>query len=334
MLALFWQNINMAFAELSSNKLRTTLSLLGITIGVFCIISVLTIFDSLEANIKSSMQSLGSNVFYIGKYPWIPEEQGEYPMWKYKARPVCTKNELKAIEQNVLNAAYATLCYSDQASTIKFQNNEIKGVGVFAVTHNFNKLQPLEIDQGRYFSLSEMNHTQSNGVIIGADVATQLFGKNINPLNKSIQMLDRKYTIIGVTKKQGRTMTGFNFDQSTIIAYNYYNSYRNIDGQIGNGFTDPLLMIKAKNGAKMLDLKYEIKSVLRALRKLRPSDKDNFSFNQLSTIQNSINSIFANFNIFGWIIGLFSLVVGSFGIANIMFVSVKERTNMIGIKKA
>lgn len=334
MLELITQNISMAIKELSTNKLRTFLSLLGVTIGVFCIISVLTVFDSLEKNIQTSMQSLGSNVLYIGKYPWIPEEEGEYPMWKYKARPVCNKAELKAIERHVNSAAYATLTYNDQASSIKYQNNEVKGASVFAVTYDFNKLQPIEIEYGRYFSLNEMSGTQSNGVILGATLADQLFGKNINPLNKSIHLLDRKYTVIGVTKKQGKTMTGFNFDDGVVISYNYLNSYRNIDNQIGNGFQDPLLMVKARDGYKLVEMKYEIKSILRALRKLRPKDKDNFSFNQLSTIQSSINSIFANFTVFGWIIGLFSLLVGSFGIANIMFVSVKERTNIIGVKKA
>lgn len=334
MLEQFAQHISMAVKELSTNKLRTFLSLLGITIGVFCIISVLTVFDSLEKNIQTSMQSLGNNILYIGKYPWIPEEEGEYPMWKYKARPVCNKAELKAIEKQVSSAAYATLCYNSQASSITFQQHEVSGAGVFAVTYDFNKLQPIDIEIGRYFSLAEMNGTQSNGVILGADIADQLFGKNINPLNKSIHLLDRKYTVIGVTKKQGKTITGFNFDGGVVISYNYLNSYKNIDKQIGNGFQDPLLMVKAKDGVKLTEMKYEIKSVMRALRKLRPKDKDNFSFNQLSTIQNSINSIFANFTLFGWIIGLFSLLVGSFGIANIMFVSVKERTNIIGIKKA
>jgi putative ABC transport system permease protein len=334
MLEQFAQHISMAVKELSTNKLRTFLSLLGITIGVFCIISVLTVFDSLEKNIQTSMQSLGNNILYIGKYPWIPEEEGEYPMWKYKARPVCNKAELKAIEKQVSSAAYATLCYNSQASSITFQHHEVSGAGVFAVTYDFNKLQPIDIEIGRYFSLAEMNGTQSNGVILGADIADQLFGKNINPLNKSIHLLDRKYTVIGVTKKQGKTITGFNFDGGVVISYNYLNSYKNIDKQIGNGFQDPLLMVKAKDGVKLTEMKYEIKSVMRALRKLRPKDKDNFSFNQLSTIQNSINSIFSNFTLFGWIIGLFSLLVGSFGIANIMFVSVKERTNIIGIKKA
>ena len=334
MFQVFIQNCKMAIAELRTNKLRTFLSLLGVTIGVFCIISVLTVFDSLQNNIQNSMQSLGSNVLYIGKFPWIPEDEGEYPMWKYKARPVCNYDEMMAINKYVNSASYTTICYSDESENIKFQNNETEGVGVFAVTYDFNKLQAIDISEGRYFSVSEMQGTQSNGLIIGATVADELFGKSISPLGKYIDIFSRPFQIIGVMKKQGKTMTGFNFDGGVVISYNYLSSFRKIDNNIGNGFIDPMLMVKARKGYTLDEMKYEIKSVLRASRKLRPKEADNFSFNQLDSIQNSINDIFANINVFGWIIGFFSLVVGSFGIANIMFVSVKERTTFIGVKKA
>lgn len=334
MFYVFLQNCKMALAELRTNKLRTFLSLLGVTIGVFCIISVLTVFDSLQSNIQTSMQSLGSNVLYVTKFPWIPEESGEYPMWKYKARPVNTYDEMQAINKQAQSAAFAALCYSDESQTIHYRSNEIEGVNLFAVTYEFNKLQALDIQEGRYFSVAEMQGTQCNGILIGATVADELFGTSISPIGKMLEVLDRPYEIIGVLKKQGRTMTGFNFDAGAILSYKYLSSYRKIDNNIGNGFTDPMLMVRARKGFALEEMKYEIKSVLRARRKIKPREADNFSFNQLDSIQNSINDIFSNFNLFGWIIGFFSLVVGSFGIANIMFVSVKERTTFIGVKKA
>ncbi|MBK7762336.1 MAG: ABC transporter permease [Bacteroidetes bacterium] len=333
MLQVFFQNCKMALEELRMNKLRTFLSLLGVTIGVFCIISVLTVFDSLQSNIQNSMQTLGSNVLYIGKFPWIPEESGEYPMWKYKARPVCNANELDAIQKQVSKASYAAISYSDDPANFDYNGNETKGVGIFAVTYEFNKLQPIEMNEGRYFSLNEMNGKQSNGMVLGATVAGELFGNNISPIGKHLEIRGKPFQIIGVMKKQGKTITGFNFDGSAIISYHFLSTLKNID-QTGNGFTDPMMMVKARRNASLEEMKYEIKSVLRAQRKLRPGEPDNFSFNQLDTIQNSIKDIFANFNIFGWIIGFFSLIVGSFGIANIMFVSVKERTKFIGLKKA
>jgi putative ABC transport system permease protein len=241
---------------------------------------------------------------------------------------------MMAIHKYVNSASYTAISYSDESENIKFGSNEFKGVGLFAVTYDFNKLQSIDINDGRYFSLSEMQGTQSNGIVIGATVAEQLFGNSISPIGKYIDIFSRSFQIIGVMKKQGKTITGFNFDGGAIISYNYLSSFRKIDNNIGSGFTDPIIMVKARNGFALDEMKYEIKSVLRANRKLRPSEADTFSFNQLDSIQKSISAIFLNFNIFGWIIGFFSLIVGSFGIANIMFVSVKERTRFIGVKKA
>jgi putative ABC transport system permease protein len=149
-----------------------------------------------------------------------------------------------------------------------------------------------------------------------------------------LTIFGKKFQIIGVMKKQGKTMTGFDFDNGMILTYLYVSSIRNIDNNAGNGFIDPMIMVKSRPGIDLKEMKYEIKSVLRSARLLKPKDKDNFSFNQLDAIQNSIDSIFAMFNVGGFIIAFFSLLVGSFGIANIMFVSVKERTSQIGLKKA
>lgn len=333
MLAQFTQNIWMALQELKANKLRTFLSLLGITIGVFCVVSILTVFDSLRKNIEQNMQQLGSNVLYIGKFPWIPENEGEYQWWRYKARPVCTYHEMQKIQEKVQTAAYATMCYSDDFQTINVGNNEVTA-NVFAVTYDFNKLQPIDIAKGRYFSLSEMNTAKSNGVVIGYHVADELFGNQLQPIGQQILLYQKPFVVIGVMKKQGKTMTGFDFDNGIILPYTYVNTVKSIDGQMGNGFVDPLIMVKAIPGIPLKDMKQEIRAILRASRKIKPTDKDNFSFNQLDAIQQSLDSIFVMFNLGGIGIGIFSLLVGCFGIANIMFVSVKERTPLIGIKKA
>lgn len=333
MFSLFTQHISMAWSELNTNRLRTFLSLLGVSIGVFCVISVLTIFDSLQKNIQNNMQSLGSRLVYVGKFAWIPEGEGEYPMWKYKSRPPCRKRELNAISEQVYGAETAALCYTTSAKVVQFGQQRLENTNVFAVTHSFNQLQPIDIRNGRYFSLSEMSGPLCARVILGHTVARELFGGGIDPIGKEITMLNRRMTVIGVIKKQGKTMSGFDFDASIIMSYNMLNSIMNIEHSTDD-FIDPMLMVKARDGFSVKELKYEIKAALRAVRKIRPGEEDNFSLNELSTIQQAIASIFVNFNIFGWIIGLFSLLVGSFGIANIMFVSVKERTPFIGIKKA
>lgn len=323
-----------AFEELRVNRLRTFLSLLGITIGIFCVISVLTVFESLQNNIQNSMQTLGSQVLYIGKFPWIPEDKGEYAWWKYKARPMNTLDEVKQIEKNASYASFATFCYTDESQKISFNGNELNSVMLFAVSQHFEKLQPIDIELGRYFSGSEIKSGHSNGLVIGTSVAEELFGANISPLGKMLMIYQKPFQIIGVMKKQGKTFTGFDFDGGIILSYPYLASFRAMQNADKNGFADPMIMVKSKNALVFEEMKYQIKSILRAKRKISPKEKDNFSFNQLDAIQNSINDIFVNIKVFGFIIGFFSLLVGSFGIANIMFVSVRERTRQIGIKKA
>lgn len=333
MFSSLWQHISMAWLELSANRLRTFLSLLGVSIGVFCVISVLTIFDSLQQNIQNNMQSLGSRLVYAGKFAWIPEEEGEYPMWKYKSRPPMRKPELKAVQDHVFGAEASALCYSTVAPTVQFRQQRLENTTVFAVTHAFNQLQPIDVQAGRYFSLREMSGPLCSRVILGHTVAAELFGGGIDPLGKEITLLNQRMVVIGVLNKQGKSMSGFDFDQSILMSYNMLNSIKNIEHG-SDDFTDPMLMVMARKGYAINELKYELKAALRAQRKIRPGEPDNFSLNELSSIQQAIASIFVNFNIFGWLIGLFSLLVGSFGIANIMFVSVKERTPYIGIKKA
>lgn len=318
--------------ELLSNPLRTFLSILGVSIGVFCIVSVSTVFDSMETNIQENMATLGNDVLYVGKFAWMPEEGKEYAWWEYKARPVVTRKELKAIQEEAKFVSYSALTYSYNAP-VKFLDNKIEGATTYAVTYDFNKLQPIDLKQGRYFSLSEMESGLSNGVVIGTDLAEELFG-SINPIDKEISLSGRPFYVLGVIKKTGQMTTGFQFDNGAIIAYNYFSNFDRIKDNTNGGFADPMLMIKSRSDNKFEEMKYEIEGILRRSRGLGPRDDNNFSFNQLEGIQDKVTEIFSSIKIIGWIIGGFSLIVGIFSVANIMFVSVKERTNIIGIKKA
>lgn len=322
----------MVLSELRNNKLRTFLSLLGVTIGIFCIISVLTVFDSLQQNIQQSMQNLGSKNLYVGKYPWIPEDKGEYPWWKYKTRPVSTYSEVVALKKYLASAYKVCICYTEQGKA------ELHGkesfAGIYAVSNDFEKFQSFDIRYGRYFTASEMQNPNMNAVVIGYSVAKELFASNISPVGQSIMLYGKSCNVIGVLKKHGRTNMGFDFDEGIIMPYLYLASIKNIDGNIGNGFADPMLMVEAKKNVAVEDLYFELVSTLRAIRKIKPREPDNFSINKLDAIQSKVNELFSKIKISGWIIGFFSLIVGCFGIANIMYVSVKERTSQIGLKKA
>jgi putative ABC transport system permease protein len=327
---LIIQNITSAFAELKANKLRTFLSLLGVTIGIFCIITVFTLVDSLKNQISNSLSTIGTNIIYVDKFPWVPEEgDKEYPFWRYKMRPMSKLTEMNLLKQSVPAVKYASMLYTDRVQ-LKYIDNLLDDVSLNAATFDFNKVQAFEVEKGRYFTPSEMEGGR-NAIIIGVTVAEELFGQ-INPIGKSIKMYDRYFIVIGVLKKQGKDMTGFNYDKGLICCYKHLMLFKNIEND-KEEFGSNSILIKPGN-INIADFKYELKGFFRSVRHLKPGTMDNFSFNQLSTLQSSIDGVFTIVNGVGFIIGFFSLLVGAFGIANIMFVTVKERTNQIGIKKA
>ncbi len=320
-------SIMQALHELKANKLRTFLSLLGITIGIFCIIAVLTVLDSMQTNIRTKMATLGSDVLYVGRWPWM-DEGGEYKWWDFWRRPSVTQTELKAVQQ-IKDVDFATLCFSSRNITIKHQDQELSNITGHAVTNYFDKIQNIEIESGRYLSSAELNGG-SNSVILGSEVYDELFPGRIDAVGKTVTFKGRQFVVAGVMKKVGQNMAGFDFDKS--IIYTYYMAASIMD--VRSLRADPVLIIKAMNGKNLDEVKYEVEGVLRRVRKVKPGQGNDFAINQLSQISERLNMIFTSINLIGSIIGGFSLIVGAFGIANIMFVTVKERTKMIGLKKA
>lgn len=316
-----------AFHELKANKLRTFLSLLGVTIGIFCIIAVLTVLDSMKNNIKNEMSALGSDVIYVGRWPWM-DEGGEYKWWEFWRRPSMSPTELKAIQNNVPDAQYATLNFTKYNLTIKAANEEMSGIRSYAVTDYFDKVQNIEVAKGRYLSSSELIGG-ANTVVLGYQVANDLFN-GTDPLGKMVSFNGKQYTVVGILKKIGQDMAGFDFDEGVI--YSYYNAAAIYD--LRSLAYEPNLIIKVAPGKNPNDVKYEVEGALRRARKVKPGQKNDFAMNQLSQVSERLDLIFNSINMIGAIIGAFSLIVGAFGIANIMFVTVKERTKQIGLKKA
>lgn len=317
-----------AFLELRANKLRTFLSLLGITIGIFCIIAVLTVLDSLKNNIQKDMATLGSDVLYIGRWPWM-DEGGEYKWWEYWRRPGMTPQEVRAIETQVPDVATATICLTTRRMTLKYNDVELSSIQGYAVLNDFDKIQNIEIANGRYLSASELGGG-TNTVVLGDEVYHGLFPGNTSPRGKSVSFHGRKFIVVGVMKKVGQNMAGFDFDNAVI--YPYYAAASLLDVRSLN--YDPLLAVKAAKGKNLEEVKYEVEGVLRRMRKVRPGQADDFAINQLSQVSERLNLVFGTIDIVAWFVGGLSLLVGAFGIANIMFVTVKERTKVIGLKKA
>ena len=314
-----------AYHALVSNKLRTILSLLGITIGIFAIISVFTVIDSLEKNIRTSVASLGENVVFIQKWPW--EFVKDYPWWKYMNRPVPAVVELPELQRRSQYAEAMTFTINAN-NTVKFENNSIENINITCVSHDYNKVKTFELQDGRYFT--EMESTAGRNIaVIGDNVAKSLF-ENKNPIGESIKIIGRKISVIGIFKKEGSSIVGKSLDDMVLIPINYA---RNIV-DLRSDRLDPMVMIRAKDGINNEALKSELTGIMRSIRKLKPLADDDFALNETSMLSKGFDPIFEIIGLAGWIIGGFSIIVGGFGIANIMFVSVKERTNLIGIQKS
>lgn len=318
-LQLFW-----------SNKTRTFLSLFGISIGIFSIVSILTAVDALRGNINDSIKSMGDNVLFINKWAWTFDGTSNYPWWKYAQRPEVKYNIYKHISSKTKLGAYSAFEVNPRATPeISYKNRKTRKAMISAVTADYAKVFDLDILHGRFLSSMEAN----NGVnvcIIGKDVADKLFKDIENPVDYELKIDGRSVRVIGVLNKKGESLLGFNFDKSIILPYTYYNN----NFSINEKNTDYTVEVRTKNGVTLDELAQELTGLMRAARKLRPVQADDFTINQLSVIAKGFDSLFSVLGIIKWIIGGFSLLVGGFGIANIMFVSVSERQAIIGIKKA
>ena len=314
-----------AVESLKLNKLRAFLSLIGITIGIFSIIIVFIVLDSMEKSIRTSIESLGSNIVYIQKWPW--EFGGDYPWWKYLICSVVKINEAnKLAERSSLSEA---VCFmSKTMRNVNYSSKEIENVPLLMEAHDFDKVRNFEIEKGRYFTEIE-SKSGAKKAIIGSVLASVLF-KEENPLNKQIVIMGSRFSVVGVFKKEG---TGI-FDQGMDNAVLLPASATRFMFDFETDMLDPTIIIKAKKGIQLEDLTSEIKTILRSIRRIRPADEDNFAINKASQITQGFNEVFKVIDLAGIIIGGFSILVEGFGIANIMFVSVKERTKLIGIQKA
>jgi putative ABC transport system permease protein len=327
-LKVIYESIIQAFQQLAANKLRSFLSLTGISIGIICIISVLSAVDSLKDNVSSSFEKLGNDVLYIDKMPW--NEDPSQNWWKYMRRPQPSYEDLEVIKEKVHLADKASFSVFIPGRTLKFMSNSVEGAFMAGITDDYGDIFNLEYTGGRFFTPFESG-TGANRAIIGAVLAEELFGA-IDPIGKEIKIKGLNFQIVGVLKKEGNTLINiFQFDEAVLIPFNTAKKLINVKSKFTWGTS---LNVKAKEGVNLDDMRDEITGVLRSARKIKPRETENFAINQLSMFTKLLEPVFATMNIVGIFIGGFSILVGMFSVANIMFVSVKERTSIIGIKKA
>jgi len=314
-----------AWIALVTNRLRTFLSLLGITIGIFAIIAVYAVVGSLEKNIRDTVASLGTEVVYVQKWPWGGGM--DMPWWKYIQRKEVDLADFEMIRDRGLSKASA-IGFITGADNLKFEfgSSNVSGVTARGITMSYGEINGMDLASGRYFSGVEMQTGQAV-VILGHDVADGLFPSG-DAVGKKVKVNGREFAVIGVMTAKGASMVGENEDQMALIPVRQYIR------SIGRRHDGGALQIKAREGVEIKALKQEIRTAMRGIRRLKPKADDDFSMNESSTISSNLDSMFSVIRMAGTFIGSFSILVGGFGIANIMFVSVRERTGQIGIQKA
>lgn len=315
-----------AVSALVVNRLRTFLSLLGITIGIFAIISVFTLVDSMERSVRSSFASLGDDAVFVERMPWGPESgDGEYAWWKYMKRPQVTYEEARLMKQR-MNTAGVVSFFASASRTVEYKNSTVENTAVIAAAEGFENFVKVDIGRGRNFTSAEFSSGKRQ-CLLGYDVAQSLFGQ-LNPLGKDIKVGGFRATVIGVLEKEGQSMLGGGADEWVIVPVSFGQVIMNINE------SNTQITLRPKEFVSLQAMENEAMMTMRAIRKLRPSEEKNFALNKSSMLNSGLDQVFGILTIVGVIIGGFSILVGGFSIANIMFVSVKERTNIIGIQMA
>ena len=320
------ESFNFAINALVNNKLRTFLSLLGVTIGIFSIIAVLAAVDSLKQEIEGSISSLDNSTIYLGRMKFGPSD---VPRWKKEQFPDVTYDEYQLLKRLVPDMYAASYTLNVPRAIMKFEERTVGNVEIGAITHEYYDIEALQIEYGRFFNEAE-NASGVEVAIIGAEIANILFDSSQAAIGKKARIYGRNFIIIGVLEKEGSGLFGNSRDTA---AYIPVNAVRKIFGA-NNRSLFPMIIIKPEKGTDQAEFVAILKQKLRMARGLKPDEIDDFFVNEMQGFADLIDNITGNLNIMGLIISGFSLLVGGFGIANIMFVSVKERTNLIGIQKS
>jgi putative ABC transport system permease protein len=321
---LLKESFSFAMNALRTNKLRTLLSLLGVTIGIFSIIAVLAAVDSLDRKIKKNLSSLDKNTIYLTSQSFGPTD---VPRWKREQFPSVNYEEYQTLKNSLPDAEEMAFQFFVGRESAKYDSKTVSDINVVPVSHEFTTIQQLDFAKGRFYNESESN-SGATVAVIGDEIANVLF-ENADPIGKQIRLYGKRFTVIGILKKEGSSMFDSN-DSSIFIPVNFI---RIAFGE-NNDTMLPVIVIKPKSGVDMEAFKADISQKLRTFRGVKTSEIDNFFINVFSGFTDMIDMIVGQMKMGGWMIAGFSLLVGGFGIANIMFVSVKERTNLIGIQKS
>lgn len=316
-------SIGVAARALKANKSRAILTTLGIIIGITAVATTMTVSNGLGNNFKESISAVGSDVLYVSRMPWIIT--GDF--FRYRNRPPVSYEQSVKLALNMKGATTINPSTGTERN-VKFRSNVLENAVIIGTTEKQIMISTGVPEHGRFISDVDV-HNRKFVCVIGSEIRDNLFG-GIDPLQKDIKIGRYTFRVIGVMEKQGSGgfFGGPNFDRRIFIPI---TSFIKAYGSRNRQFT---IAAKAPSPEAMEDFRFELVGEMRKIRKLSPTDEDNFSINSMDSLMNAYNTVMGVVILIGFIITSFSLFVGGIGVMNIMLVSVTERTREIGIRKA
>ena len=318
MISLFIENLFISLSSIFANKTRSILTALGITIGVVSVTMMGTLISGLDKTFENSMSWLGKDILYVSRYEWF----GDMEWWEVRNRPRIRPEYVDKVKQRS-KYALAVAPVMQRGASLSHGEKETR-TEIFGTNEDYMETITTNIVQGRFFSKNE-DRSGSRVTVIGDGIKEAFFGDQ-DPIGEYIKIDNIKFRVIGVLEKQGKFLGLFSVDKQAILPIGAYNRIFSKRGWMRLSIKIP--EDKIEEG---LD---EISSVMRHIRGLKPNQKNDFAINQTKAFEKNYNALKLAIGGTGTFITLLSLIVGGIGVMNIMFVSVKERTREIGVRKA
>jgi putative ABC transport system permease protein len=318
---------NFAVFSLLAQKLRTGLSLVGVVLGIFSIVFVLSLIDSLKSNIENDMAQIGKDVVFVKKINFI-ELRSEADYMRQRSRPALTIGESKKLVELSNEIEAASFLAVTENESIKGNKTQLNNTLIMGITQAFTETSVVNIEAGRYFTELEQLHALPV-TIISKEISDALFPIR-GAINQNIYIKGVPHKVIGLLKEAGESMFNPNGGSMVYIPAKAFGKIYKLNAEQH----DATFIVKPKPNIALEALQEEIAIKMRAIRRLKPYQENNFSSFSSAMIEEMMGEIFGIMNSVGAIIGIFALLVGAFGISNILSVSVKERTAEIGIQKA
>ena len=314
-----------AVAQMRSNMTRSTLTALGVIIGIVAVTLMGTAIGGISIGFDKSMAVLGDDVLYVTQWPWKPVDD----WWNHRDRKKIKTEYAEPLNRMIEKTPNSNLIVAVPTSnvfrSIKYGGNQVDNVFVLGTTSDFIVTSTIDCKEGRFFSEME-SRGGASVVVIGYDVADALFPSE-SPINKSVLINGQLFRVIGVNTRQGTFLGLFSWDSMVAMPLGAFNKYFSTN-------TESDVRVKVKDKTKLTDAKDELTGLMRRVRGLAPEKKDDFSINEQQAFKSTLDPIKNSIAVAGLFITGLSLFVGAIGIMNITFVSVKERTKEIGTRKA